>query len=283
MLIRISKWDETFETKDTRKLVRMRWLHAPTGTDSAGYVALMAAGTDGVLALGVFQAICQWSATCRPGVRGTCARSDGRPLTVPQLASFLRISTGVLERAIPLLASPDVGWLSIENIGVSDESPGDPPVISRSSPGHLPLFPLGEDRRGLERSGLEGSVTESAGPTSVPPAKTATPPGYQEFVAAWDAGFLARYGSKPTWGAKQGAIVKRLLKRHGFDVVAERARRLLSDPPSWVEGAVDLGFLESQFDRLAQPVAAQGFTSRDGLSAADLRALAARAAEKDRA
>jgi len=124
-MIRIAKWNETFETAATRKLVRLQWLHMPTGNDSAGYVSLMALGEPGIVAFAVFTAICQWSATCPPTVRqssashpppvrGSLARSDGRPLTIGQLSMFIRMPVEVVERSIQILLSPDVGWLVTE-------------------------------------------------------------------------------------------------------------------------------------------------------------------------
>lgn len=74
---------------------------------------------------------------------------------------------------------------------------------------------------------------------------------HQRFCDLWTEAYEARYGARPTWGTKQGAIVQRLLKRHGFDRIAERAKQVLRDPPAWITGSVDIGFFEAQFDKLA--------------------------------
>tara|TARA_R110000868_G_scaffold409597_1_gene695407 strand:- start:113 stop:514 length:402 start_codon:yes stop_codon:yes gene_type:complete len=110
-MIRITKWNETFEVAKTRKLVHLCWINVPTGVDSSGYLALVSMGVPGITAFGVFLAICQWSATCRPIIRGSLARSDGKPLTVPQLAVILRMPVDVVAQSVDLLMSPDVGWL----------------------------------------------------------------------------------------------------------------------------------------------------------------------------
>jgi hypothetical protein len=113
-MYRIAKWSETFENADTRKRARLGWFLTPSGNDSGGYVELMSRGQDGILAFAVFQAICQWSATCLPPVRGLCARSDGRPYSARQLATLIRMPEAVVETALELLSSPDVGWIEVE-------------------------------------------------------------------------------------------------------------------------------------------------------------------------
>ena len=99
MVLKIKNWSETFETAKTRKLVSLTWFHSPSGIDSAGYLALMERGMIGIQTLGVFQAICQWSATCRPLIRGSLARSDGKPLSTAQLALLLRMPDSVVIEA----------------------------------------------------------------------------------------------------------------------------------------------------------------------------------------
>ena len=133
----IRKWQQTFENADTRKRVRLGWFHCPSGVDSAGYIELMSHGEKGLQALGVFIAICQWSATCVPEVRGMLVRSDGRELSIRQLSSMLRIPEKLVQEAVDLLSSADVGWL------VSAEQCKKPckqcnlPVICHQSAGDL--------------------------------------------------------------------------------------------------------------------------------------------------
>lgn len=141
-IMRIRKWSETFETAKTRKLCGLQWFSCPSGIDSAGYLSLMAHGADGVLAIGVFQGICQWSATCRPVIRGLLARSDGKPLSTRQLALTLRMPEEVVKKALELLSRDDVGWIEkidIENTSVFNESATDLPVACQSSATDLPV------------------------------------------------------------------------------------------------------------------------------------------------
>lgn len=110
----IKKWNEVFETADTRKRVRLGWYQCPTGVDSAGYIELMSHGEKGLQALGVFSAICQWSATCPPAVRGKLMRSDGRELSMRQLSSILRIPEALVIESVKLLMTEDVRWLIVQ-------------------------------------------------------------------------------------------------------------------------------------------------------------------------
>ena len=119
---KIKNWNDTFENADTRKRVRLGWFLCPTGVDSSGYIELMSHGTDGVQAFGVFLALCQWSATCLPVVRGLCARSDGRSLSVRQIASILRIHEEIVGKAFALLSSQDVNGKECDAAEKSSEN-----------------------------------------------------------------------------------------------------------------------------------------------------------------
>jgi hypothetical protein len=161
-MIRIHKWSETFETAKTRKLVHLSWLHCPAGVDSSGYIELMTRGVDGIQAFGVFLAICQWSATCPPLIRGSLARSDGKPLQTRQIASILRIPISVAETSIAILCEESVGWLvsdDNENINEKPESATHPPVISQPPATNPPVVSVqGEERSGEDRTEEELSA-----------------------------------------------------------------------------------------------------------------------------
>ena len=110
-MLSIKHWHETFENSDTRKRKRLGWFLCPSGVDSCGYLELMQHGAAGVMAYGVFQIICQWSATCLPPIRGNLCRNSGEELTIRQLSMLLRVEVDVLEPAIELLLRPEIGWL----------------------------------------------------------------------------------------------------------------------------------------------------------------------------
>lgn len=99
-------------------------------------------------------------------------------------------------------------------------------------------------------------------PTPKPHRQVAPPPpGYAATIAAFHAAYEAQTGRKPTWGAKQGAMVKRLLEAHGADEVQARIGRLFAGAiAAWCHPPYDLGTLVQHFDKLADvtapPVAA---------------------------
>lgn len=175
-MLRIRAWNETFENAKTRKLMHLEWIFLPSGVDSAGYLELMGLGQEGIQAFAVFVAICQWSATCRPNIRGSCARSDGKPLSVRQLALVLRMPLDVVENAIKVLSSPDVGWIvedDSENTNVFQQSANDPPVVCQPSANDPPVVSVqGREGKGRERKGI---TTEGAKPEFVIPKKLDDP------------------------------------------------------------------------------------------------------------
>ncbi|MBL8815234.1 MAG: hypothetical protein JNL58_04330 [Planctomyces sp.] len=166
-MYRIVKWNETFENADTRKRVRLGYFMVPSGSDSAGYIELMSHGHDGVTAFGVFIAICQWSATCPPRVRGTCSRTDGRALTVRQIAAAIRMDVSIVQRSLELLCNEDVGWMQFEEQKPEQIQPSAndlPP-----SAGNLPLpaenLPQGEGEvkgKGEGKGGKEPADASAA-------------------------------------------------------------------------------------------------------------------------
>jgi hypothetical protein len=129
------------------------------------------------------------------------------------------------------------------------------------------------------RTNPEGSTNPSASalPTpntpALPDQSIATPPArvsrkpkvelspgeqkiradYQAATDAYFRRFETAYGKKPTFTAKHGAQINRLLKAHGLAEFDRRLEILFTSPPHWLKGPYDLGTLESQFDKLVQP------------------------------
>lgn len=72
---------------------------------------------------------------------------------------------------------------------------------------------------------------------------------HRRAIERFDRYYRDAYGTKPTWGAKQGEMIKRLLAAHGLDEVLARMDRLFRGidfpPPPY-----DLGVLVVHFDRL---------------------------------
>lgn len=63
----------------------------------------------------------------------------------------------------------------------------------------------------------------------------------------------AHGGARPTWDAKRGAQVAKLLKAHGLEECSKRAANMFRSPPPWPPPPHDLGTLVQHFDRFAQP------------------------------
>lgn len=76
---------------------------------------------------------------------------------------------------------------------------------------------------------------------------------HAEFVAWWSEVFERVVGSKYGFqGGKDGAHVKRILERAEPPEVQRRAMILLTSPPGWIAaGGIDLGTLDSQWNKLA--------------------------------
>jgi hypothetical protein len=114
-ILTIAKWADTFENADTRKRQRLKCYLAPSGCDSSGYVELLTChGSAGLLAFGIFHALCQHAATMPAKSRGKFVRSNGSAMSLRQIALLIRVEICHLEEAVQLLTSEDVSWLKWE-------------------------------------------------------------------------------------------------------------------------------------------------------------------------
>jgi hypothetical protein len=108
----ITRWSETFENADTRKRERLKFFHSPSGCDSNGYLELMTCHQSaGVMAFGIFQALCQHSATLPAKSRGKFVKSNGSAMNLTQIALLIRVEPATLEKAVQILTSQEIGWL----------------------------------------------------------------------------------------------------------------------------------------------------------------------------
>lgn len=133
-MILIQGWNNKFESADTRKRERLKAFFAPSGCDSIGYLELAQRGSEGLAALGVFQALCQLMATLPRAarVRGAFVRENGQPMTMRQLSLKTGIAEDLLESATNLLASPEVSW--VEKRAICHPSAGDVPPSAENLP-----------------------------------------------------------------------------------------------------------------------------------------------------
>lgn len=111
-----------------------------------------------------------------------------------------------------------------------------------------------------------GSGTKDLGPASSehgasPAGDRAEPAAHRPVVDAFHGYYLATHeNAKPTWGAKQVAQIKRLVKAHGVAEVLRRIGVLGLSPPSWPAAPWDLATFVQHFDKLTGvvPVPASG-------------------------
>lgn len=129
-MIRITKWNETFENADSRKRQRLGLFYMPSGCDSSGYLALMSEfpQEQSLLAFGVFIALCQQSATMRKGVRGSFLKSDGSPMSEKQISMMIHVDVCHLRAAIQVLTDERVKWLEF-----IEEKLDVPPICHQSA------------------------------------------------------------------------------------------------------------------------------------------------------
>ena len=131
-MFNIVNWSEKFETADTRKRQRLGWFLAPSGNDSKGYRKLMRQGKDGVIAYGVFMALCQYMATLSKESRGSFVNSDGTEMDFDDLSEVTRIEVADIRHATGTLVA--CGWLTPIGTTICQSSASHLPPICQSSP-----------------------------------------------------------------------------------------------------------------------------------------------------
>lgn len=118
-----------------------------------------------------------------------------------------------------------------------DRQPDRQPSPARSAPGADPSI-VEEDQTGEE------AIADAARRPLAPLA------GFKAVIDAFHVRYLAAYGQPPTWGVKEGAQAKRLLKAHGEAEVLRRITVLFESPPRWMKPPYTWGTLVRNFDHL---------------------------------
>lgn len=78
-------------------------------------------------------------------------------------------------------------------------------------------------------------------------------------IAEFHKRYEAKYSATPTWGAKQGASVNRLLKKLGYPELVRRIAILFDAPPEFLaRSPPDIATLEQHIDKLSQPTTRAG-------------------------
>lgn len=160
----ITRWSETFENADTRKRERLKSFHAPSGCESRGYLTLVSRFPQdkAMMAFGVFQALCQLSATLGKSIRGRFENTDRAPMDLQQLACLLRIEVCHLVAALEILTDSKVRWCFWSGDSVNL------PIICHTPPG----FVQGEVEGEVEGESEERTHTLKSSPSAQePPAE----------------------------------------------------------------------------------------------------------------
>lgn len=179
--MQIARWNEVFESSESRKLKTLSWVRIPTSFNSTGFQHLLDdfGPTDGAAIYGAWCALCSLAASApEKSQRGLLHNSKGVPFSIRRIARLTGFAPEIFEKLIPWAIR--VGWIieTTADTGTADnrttaaesESPetDEPQPVTASadasgkSPGNLP--DRGEERRVEEKRGRE---RESA---SRPPA-----------------------------------------------------------------------------------------------------------------
>lgn len=153
MIYRIKDWNTIYETAESRKLVRCRYVCTPNKHDGKGYRRMISKGP--ALAERLFaawNAIIQVASKSVP--RGTLADSDGA-LTADDLSQKTGLRKETFELAFEFFSSPEIGWLEkTENAAPPQKHQGHTPDV-RDKVGSKQEITGGEltgvDLKGIEK------------------------------------------------------------------------------------------------------------------------------------
>lgn len=118
MAIVIKDFKKHYEKSDNKKVKEMKWLSLPIKFEGLKYRRLMKM-SDGMEILGVWIVLLQLSA--KMPVRGVLANSDG-DLTLGDITLMTDCPLKSLKKAIPVLSSKDIGWIS-DNLPTISDNP----------------------------------------------------------------------------------------------------------------------------------------------------------------
>jgi hypothetical protein len=111
---RIAKWDEVFETAESRRHKSLTWVSMPVGFASHGYQSLIDEfGDDAPAIYGSWCALVSLASTMPR--RGIIASSRGIPLSLRQIARLTFFPQNNFERLFEWASRPEIGWIIIDS------------------------------------------------------------------------------------------------------------------------------------------------------------------------
>lgn len=163
---RIKDWDAHFETAESRKLNKTRWVPMPTKQDGKGYRRI-AQHEDSVAIFCAWNLIVQVAS--KMPTRGLLVDEDG-PLDADDLSVKTGFPAAIFATALNVLASDRIGWMATEVQGkkpraarVRQGQPEIPASPATSSPEGK-----GKERNSIEEKGKEDSVANATGASAAP-------------------------------------------------------------------------------------------------------------------
>jgi hypothetical protein len=132
-IYRIAKWDQTFETSESRKYKTLTWISMPIGFTSTGYQELLDEfRRDAPAVYGAWCAIAALAATCPE--RGVLANSSGRPLKLTHMARITGFPAELIERTLTWAHA--TGWVETDEGSCEqrETSGEEEPAAARNSP-----------------------------------------------------------------------------------------------------------------------------------------------------
>ena len=142
-LYSVSNWGKYYETSETRKVKRMIWVPVQNKHDGKSYRRIIRR-PDGLSILGVFVLILQVAS--RMEQRGLLKDQDG-PLDFQDIADKTGADPEQVRKAMEVLVSEEIGWLSIDT---SAEVPAGPAEVPADRPEVSAI--TGQDITGQDRT-----------------------------------------------------------------------------------------------------------------------------------
>lgn len=152
---RIKDWDAHFETAESRKLNKTRWVPMPTKQDGKGYRRI-AQHPDGTAIFCAWNLIVQVAS--KMPTRGLLVDEDG-PLDADDLSVKTGFPAAIFTTALEVLTSEKVGWMVTEAQGKKPRS-----ARIRQNPPEIPASPQSPspEGKGIEGNGKEENRTPFA-------------------------------------------------------------------------------------------------------------------------
>jgi len=109
-IYQIEGWDKRYENHSTRRVKTVKSVPVKNSHNSDGYTYIMSL-ENGVTVLGAWLLILEVASKCKK--RGILIRENGEPHTAESIARMTLCPVKIVEQAISILCSHEVGWLEV--------------------------------------------------------------------------------------------------------------------------------------------------------------------------